>query len=453
MLTSTIECNNPRKVINSINQLIELITPIYKQKNIVAIENIELKFELKLADMLTNYFQMPHELSQVTCDKEIYFCNVEAEKINFDSIIFDNKVTIAYCTFNDYGINSGLHIYDSTFSSDLSIENSTFYTDQEWSLKIENGNFTINNCRFNKSLSIRKFQLSLKTEFTILGKTVIDRNLSLLYGVSPGTIDIRCEVLGDLSFQSINNGNGCGFNMGELRLDSAAIHCATIFLDCSFKNIDILKVYFTKEIFEKNLTYNIISCDAAIVLKDHAVKSNNTFLIQKHTAEVFDRKLREDSAIVLENVIRTILNLRQKRIITFRSRRKYTIYFLEPLLLFLTSFWSDERLTLWLNKYSNNYNRSWFAGVRFTLTIAIFSYFMINYFGLNTPIFIIDWRCDNFGEVSLGFLKIIDIFNLCNITNNYFDLTPLGQYIMFISKILISFGIYQTLYAFYKSKY
>ena len=112
---------------------------------------------------------------------------------------------------------------------------------------------------------------------------------------------------------------------------------------------------------------------------------------------------------------------------------------------------SEEGLLLWLNKYSNNYNRSWFRGIKFTLTIALIAYFTLNYFGMQQPFFEIDWHFNGFGEVLVGYLSLLDIFNLIG-SSTMFELTPIGKLLMFLFKIIIAYGEWQTIYAFYKYK-
>ena len=64
----------------------------------------------------------------------------------------------------------------------------------------------------------------------------------------------------------------------------------------------------------------------------------------------------------------------------------------------------------------------------FTCIISLLSYFAINYFGLKEQYFVIDGKFSDFGEVSLGYLKIIDVLGVTNIGVD-FEFTSVGQWI------------------------
>lgn len=65
--------------------------------------------------------------------------------------------------------------------------------------------------------------------------------------------------------------------------------------------------------------------------------------------------------------------------------------------------------------------------------------------------FVIDWHFSGFGDVFVGYLSLLDIFNLIGDKPD-FSLTPFGKLLMFMCKILIAYGEWQTIYAFYKYK-
>ena len=93
---------------------------------------------------------------------------------------------------------------------------------------------------------------------------------------------------------------------------------------------------------------------------------------------------------------------------------------------------SGERFLLWLNKYSNDFNRSWTRGIIFTLLSTLVFYFIINYLGTNPQYFVIDFRFHNFDKVLEGYMSLLDIFNISNI-DQPMQLTIWGKILLFIA--------------------
>ena len=186
--------------------------------------------------------------------------------------------------------------------------------------------------------------------------------------------------------------------------------------------------------------------DAASVFRTLAIKNNNEFLIQKYSAYVYDQRLKSGLIKYRNNIL-----LKKTNSLLIISRKLFYKYICEPIILLIFSSYSGERLLLWLNKYSNDYNRSWTRGVCFTAIIALIFYFILNYWGLTEPIFVVDWKFHNFKIVSEGYLNLIDIFELSK-GDYIFPTNVIGKYIIFIARIFIVYGIYQTIYAFYKYK-
>ena len=90
----------------------------------------------------------------------------------------------------------------------------------------------------------------------------------------------------------------------------------------------------------------------------------------------------------------------------------------------------------------------------FTNIVAIIFFFLINYLGTDTPFFVINWTFDGFGEVLREYIGLIDIFGLSEIgeteATKWCSLTPFGISLLFIARIFIVYGCWQTIYAFYK---
>lgn len=133
-----------------------------------------------------------------------------------------------------------------------------------------------------------------------------------------------------------------------------------------------------------------------------------------------------------------------------RSGYEYIIpYSLPFIAIFLmVSFLRREKLLLWFNKNSNEFGGNWVAGINFTIFVVLITYSFI----------LLPISCNlKFSLTSAGvsnFLKsLVDILNL----TDWNEMTIFGekltnwQYIfLFIGRIFVAYGVYQTIQAFRK---
>jgi hypothetical protein len=190
-------------------------------------------------------------------------------------------------------------------------------------------------------------------------------------------------------------------------------------------------------------------------LRNGALQRNDDVAYTNYTADIYDDYLRSISTHKISRWSRQIDAKKKqdrskfKKIERENNRKTIKWKIVEPFWLLFPNLFSEEGLLLWLNKYSNNYNRSWFRGVIFTCVVAFVSYFILNYWGMQQQYFVIDWSFRGFGEVFEGYLSLLDIFNLIG-DRPEFELTSIGKGMMLLFKILIAYGEWQTIYAFYK---
>lgn len=127
------------------------------------------------------------------------------------------------------------------------------------------------------------------------------------------------------------------------------------------------------------------------------------------------------------------------------SKKEMLVY--ERELKSVSSRSNNDKLLLLANKISNNFGTNWFIGVKFTTLVALITYVVITLFSSNVTL-----QLD--AEGVGNFLKaLVDVLNL----TDWNDMTILGekltnwQYIfLFIGRIFIAYGIYQTVQAFRK---
>ena len=125
---------------------------------------------------------------------------------------------------------------------------------------------------------------------------------------------------------------------------------------------------------------------------------------------------------------------------------EYSFLFIIVLLSYL--FLDNDRILLYFNKYSNNFGTNWALGVIFTIVSSLVTYILILQQIFNELEF-------QLNLVGIGnFLR--GLVNVLNVTEwrtvQFFEETPTNwQYIiLFIGRILVAYGIYQTIQAFRK---
>lgn len=117
-------------------------------------------------------------------------------------------------------------------------------------------------------------------------------------------------------------------------------------------------------------------------------------------------------------------------------------------LIFLVVFRKQDKIVLWFNKNSNEFDTNWVAGVNFSLLVGILSYLAV-LVAMNDDI-----ELDTSTEGISNFItSLVDIFNLTKWVNlEIIDIRLEGfpYLLLFIGRIFIGYGYYQTIQAFRK---
>lgn len=460
------KCFNNNNSTTSYKELVKKVQ-YTKKDHVVFLGNAEIPFELDLCKLLEDagICKRITEQSTLELNCSLLLENIKCKELLISSICFKDSchyfivrnscidsIRIYSCHFNLFKIDDStipeLTIVDSFINEDAffdfykvpakvpiraNLEDSVFY-----------GNVVIANLKMiNKNSEI----LLNGSRLAIYGDFILSHLWLLL-----GKIDLSCEFKQNCIFRDVNsgqneNGQPITLNNGEISINGGHIAKELAFECC---HLDCLCIANTSinGTREFDFSYNQLKYDAATVLRDGASKKNNVVLIERHTAEVFDVHLKSRAKQIYTEWINSL----EKKKVRIESHRKrlYTIM-LEPIVLFIPSLTSGESFLLWMHKYSNDFNRSWLRGIVFTLLVTLLSYFILNYTGRDVPYFVIDIHFNGFGDVVKGYLRLLDVFNLTGIANNVFEeLTTWGYIQLFVSKIVITFGFWQTIYAFFR---
>ena len=421
--------------------------------NIIMIKDLDINFVINFKILFTDLFSV----NTINTNYTIVAENVKCEEFNLIELTID-KLIIKHSTLSSLYISSSniscLNVLDSSFKK-LRICDShiveKLYIDSIKKLYIDG--ITIEDCIFDNTVVFSNIT-TFNSEILICGnETIFKKDLMFRDCLTiNSTIDIRCTINENLSFlylNQIDNENlELNYNMGNLLLYNSDIRANLNIINSSLVCVDIFHSII-HNIEENGFYYQTLKNDAPTMFRLAAINHGNIVREIHYSAEIYDRLLKEGTIKILERMLEKLSSNSRTTIKEKKLRSFLYLYIKEPIILFLTSILSQERLLLWLNKYSNDFNRSWARGVFFTCFFAFVFYFIINYIGCTQQYFIIDFEFNDFDKVCGGYLYLIDIFNFSNI-DSPFKLTVLGKYILFFSRIILTYGIWQTIYAFYK---
>ena len=116
-------------------------------------------------------------------------------------------------------------------------------------------------------------------------------------------------------------------------------------------------------------------------------------------------------------------------------------------LLFVIIFKKNEKILLWFNKNSNNFGTNWFIGLNFTTLVALITYVVISLLSSNV---ILEFDAEGVGNFLKGLVKIINVTEWNDITFLGQELTNWQYIFLFIGRIFVAYGYYQTIQAFRK---
>lgn len=453
--------------------LLSIIRHSIEQYNEIRLVDLKIAFDVNTL-MLVGKKGIPMDPSTNTIfvNYPVIIDGLECDNVIIDRLSFKEKV---YFISNTKSIFGNLAFYDCFFDS--SVEKSLEITDitcDEFNMTSCNSKssitfdridcrhgFNIDNATIEGCLDFKNIQVlrNNDAEFYINGQVAQDvcfNNCQIF-----DTITVNVDTGGSVKFEFINYDTkeivDNSFNIlrqGTLSMNGITINKRLVFLSCNIGTIDLANVT-VDSISEFELRYKRLKNQAATILRNSAFKRNDDVAYSKYTADIYDDCLRSISVNKLRRWIKHIDDNQDfsklKKVECKYNLKKTWRKLTEPFLLLITNLFSAEGILLWLNKYSNDYNRSWFRGIVFTCIVALISYFTLNYLGMQQQFFVIDWHFNGFGSVFDGYLSLLDIFNIISEKPN-FHLTSVGKAIMFISKILIAYGEWQTIYAFYKYK-
>ncbi|RXQ89543.1 hypothetical protein EO244_14345 [Ancylomarina salipaludis] len=433
---------------------------------------------------------------------------------NFDRCIFNKDVYFNEALFNIHEISFDNSIFKGNFHGQsiefindprrdtpfIDFRNSEFYKQVDLSYNNFDRACYFGDAKFHSNILLRKthFEVSVcfydtelegnilftaypeeeQEEFTEITPNIINK-ITFRRAKIFGRIDFEnCKIdLLEASFANINK--GALFRIYESnikRLDFTSVYNdGVIMLEDNQDNIE--EITFKSALntglveIEDTNAKTIVDRKTARLLKDSANKSGNSIdglhykakemaLYQKELISkikpslVLKTLLHNLQDSVTRKIILSVLFAIPALIIVFSSHQiLFTLIAFITLLIFIwTSIGSflNEMIVLMLNTISNKNGLSWIRGVLFTLTVWLLFYgvFIMSRDGIG-DVFFLSIETNREGFIKYLWLPsgINDLF-----IDKEKTISNLAIFIFILGKIVIAYGIYQTITAFRKYK-
>lgn len=370
-------------------------------------------------------------------DDRVCFSNAEFNhKVSFKGTKFKKQAEFGGCIFNQYVDFSECVFEDDYWPS--SFENSVNFSHTRfekhttfWGLNFSgSAHFCYSNFKKGVDFEESVFNGELNFFESIISGDANFKHVECKKKVNAW--DLTC--LGDISFEWANFREKVNFSEMKVENGAANFHGTNFggnayFYTGIFHSIDLIKSVIEKGVYFLDAKIENANRETWRIIKNEFLKQNNRIESLKYHA----------------------LEMRQYEIELFGkgklSKFKVIRFFHEFFDLFKGKNRSDKTI-LFLNRISNDNNKNPFVGIKFTVLATIISYLL----------FLFTLKLENNLEYEFGLKylgnNIKHLLEMLNITN--FNFQPFGyeynwaHIVLFIGRIFIGYGIYQTIQAFRK---
>jgi len=412
---------------------------------------------------------------ECTFENQVKFINTKFKNfLSFEECTFNNDFLIQNCSLNNFNFTRCCFGKENS-NTDPSyvLENCAINEDSDFSESIFNSkvNFhkvifkrksSFSNTSFNKLVDFFKSEfhkptLFYKTDFfdrAFIGNVTFNDGVNFLY--------TRVSVNTIISFESSIFKNG-------IDISRANFLCPVQFWGISgfdLRNIDkILDCNIYRNVKENE--DHIIVCKRIResfrhIKNSFRLEGNNieALSFQRYEMMIYERELKiinkQKNQIslrkillkkykIIKNSICTIFNNKYRK---FKESEDNNNINSTKIALKDILYINENSIALKLNRYSNNYGTSWKRGIIFTVATSLISYIIL-LSSYNEKLNFNPYEI----EPILNFTKYwLQLFNIANWKISPFGCTetPLAYIILFICRIVIGYGIYQTVQAFRK---
>ncbi len=382
--------------------------------------NFKVEFWAKKFDEIVDF-------KNSTFNHDVSFQNCVFEKnINFDGCHFKGTANFTNAKFNDYfyapvAFDKYANFSSAKFKNHVLFNLCYFNSNARFSKVIFNGGADFSSVTFNKDFSINDSIIkdNISFEATDFNGKINGWNLTCHKGISFIWANFRSKI--NLSELKVENGNA---NFHGANFEKNAYFYKSI-----ISNLDLTQSVIDKSIFFLHSKIGSANRETWRIIKHEFIKQNNKIeSLPYHTLEMkeYEKEIFGDKKIYKYSLIRFIRDI----CLIFKKNNR------------------TDKFILFINRISNGYNSNPFRAVKFTLSATLIAYIVIVYtIKLETGI---DFDY-SYKHLGLNFKQGLQLINITNWNYKPFGLKYNWSYgILFLSRIIIGFGIYQTIQAFRK---
>ena len=387
---------------------------------------------------------------KVKADKDVYFNDSTIDSnIYFDQCVFSDSFSLYNCSVNN-AIQPNFSFCEFHGNCDFSYLNVKKDNPNNESLEYY---FLIKDCSFKSDFSLKKARIDM--DLTIDGGNVHNLNLSEVHGVNKiklvsleldGINMIDCQngmqFIKSIVFNNVTlNGDIHiqNYYFGDIEIAYSKISSGNRFHICN-SHFDIFKCVSSSIYGRMDLSDCIINesfdLDETGVNGEFILLGNNCLprIKNRYTAMLLKKESQK--------------NANTPDYLKFHSIEMGLLY-RELLKRPFKNFFDIIALTF--NKLANNFGTSWSYGILFVIATSVLCFHLINYWGTNTPFFTYD-GANNYQDVLKNYLNVLNVFAIVNMPKYQqdMDLNIWGIIMLYIAKIIISYGLFQTGMAFRK---
>lgn len=385
---------------NKFNKIFDISNSHFNNDNIIPVSISYNDFLLKAK------FDGISSNREIIVEKCIFF-----DEVDFSNSVFHKRVSIKNCTFK-----KGVKFNRVNFFNDFSFINNEVCG----CISFENSAFKGRVRIFHIKGIMDEINL---TSSVIRGFLELNGLTSSLILPEKSSIKLKNVFVEPDGYLMIRNINENQKFTGEIDFTNANLLGNVVLKNIYLKRFFLTNAVMVGGFYTEHLHFKEESDSQTYVrLKNEALKNNNSIKAMQY-------REKEMSSY-------------SKELTTQRARAKFWA-------------WLTDESILFLNTVSNKNGLSWLRGIIFTFVCAIVFFWIINFFGIEdgqSRFFILDFKTFHFEGVGEIWKRFLNMFYLTSFKDKFegVKLNALGETVFFLSKIFISYGIYQTIVAFRK---
>ena len=395
---------------------------------------------------ISSIFYKKVDLSKAIVEKEI----------NFQDCIFKEKIRFHYTEFHN-----SVNFENASFEKLVDFYSAHFYRAQQFHFTDFLDRAIFSNTEFDEEVQFLHCRVDTRVSYIRFESTIFRRGLDISrsnFNTNVSFWDIKIEEEGVLyifnNLESVEYANDFR-TLGKTPEIYKQIRETYRIIKDSFyrQNNKIEGLYF----YEKEMS--VYQREQFEKLGYNRLKRLKKLITEKRISDFYPKMRNSSKDLTIKKLIIIFLGIIYllfyiKTIYETKGDPIIFVFSLIPTLLFILFYLKDIILLL-LNRISNYFGTDWVRGVVFTMTIgSIVSYFLLRE---NYNLWHIDIYDINAWKQSIGFLiKIINVVDMKPFKESENSLVKLvnnndtNNITLFIGRIFIGYGYYQTIQAFRK---